>query len=207
MYLIASALIALLVIAGFALGGIPLGGLGGGQGDAEGPAPGIGRAVDTPEDRTHFPEEFTITDIDEAGYTTTPPTSGRHWGRWATCGFYRDGIQTETTPVPDEVIVHNLEHGNIVVNYNLTNEAHVDALEDAFDSIGLAGQWGVARYYDRIPEGTVALTTWGVIDEWSVTDEGINPERMERFFEAYSGVLGPEFPNGSPCTTGGTMNP
>ena len=207
LYIGVSLLIAVLVIAGFAIGGLPIGGLGGGQGSAEQPVAGIGQAVDTPEDRSHFPDTLTISDIDENGYTTTPPTSGRHWGRWASCGFYRDGIEDSTEPIPDEVIVHNLEHGNIVVSYNLTNEAQVEALEDAFNSIGKANQWGVARHYDQIPEGSIALTTWGVIDQWNVVDNGIDRERMERFFDAYSGVLGPEFPNGSPCSIGGTMSP
>ena len=208
LYLLASALIAVLVIAGFALGGIPLGGGGNAQqGQASEPVAGIGQAVDTPDERTHFAAEFTITDINENGYTTTPPTSGRHWPQWASCGFYRDGIAPGTAQLSDEVIVHNMEHGNIVVSYNLADESQVDALEDAFSDIGQSNQWGVARHYDQIPAGTVALTTWGVIDRWNVTDDGINKDRIERFFEAYSGRLGPEFPNGSPCTIGGSMRP
>ena len=100
-----------------------------------------------------------------------------------------------------------MEHGNIIVSYNLAHEAQIDALEDAFNDIGQSNQWGAARYYNQIPAGTVALTTWGVIDQWNVTNDGIDKERIERFFEAYSGRLGPEFPNGSPCTIGGTMRP
>ena len=208
-YLGVSVLIAVLVIGGFALGGIPnLGGGGSGQqGQASEPVDGIGQAVDTPDDASHFPEEFTITDINEDGYTTTPPTSGRHWPRWASCGFYRDGIAPGSTQLADEVIVHNMEHGNIVVSYNLADEAQIDALEVAFNDIGQSGQWGVARYYDRIPAGAIALTTWGVIDQWNVADDGINKDRIEQFFGAYSGQLGPEFPNGSPCTIGGSMGP
>ena len=210
LYISASSLIAILVIAGFAIGGIPLGGGGGDsqQGRATAYIPGIGHEVDVIDDVTHFSEEFTISDIVDGGYSTTPPTSGRHWGRWASCGFYRNGIQPDTEPVPDEVIVHNMEHGNIILSYNITDEAQVDTLEADFNSIGDARLWGVARYYDKIPEGQIVLTTWGVIDQWNLADAGIDPRtRMGRFFDAYSGALGPEFPNGSPCTSGGSMNP
>ena len=193
-------LIAVLVIGGFAIGGLAGIQLGGG-GDASEYVEGVGEAVPTTEDRTHFAPNFTIADItDGAGYTTTPPTSGRHWDGWVSCGFY--GVDQ---PVPDERIVHNMEHGNIVVSYNLTDPEQVKELEDAFDSIGLTDRWGVARYYDKIPEGTVALTTWGVIDG---PMDGIDRGRMERFFEEYSGTLSPEFPNGgADCTRGGVMNP
>ena len=97
-----------------------------------------------------------------------------------------------------------MEHGNIIVHYNLSDDTQVDELASAFDGIGLTNLWGVARPYMEIPEGTVALTTWGVVDG---PMDGVIPERIERFFDAYSGKLGPEFPNGAPCTQGGVMSP
>ena len=174
---------------------------GGGQGRADGYVQGIGTEVETSEDRTHFADNFTITDVtDGEGYSTTPPTSGRHWNGWAACGFYGPD-----QPLPDERIIHNMEHGNIVVSYNFSDPDQIAELEDVFDSIGRTNLWGVARFYDQIPEGTVALTTWGVIDG---PMDGIQKDRIEQFFEAYSGTLSPEFPNsGAPCTTGGVMNP
>ena len=180
---------------------------------------GIGIEAELAPSAAHFPDNLTIGDVAPEGYLTTPPTSGRHWNGWVQCGFY-------TNPVPDERIVHNMEHGNIVVSYNLADQAQIDELQDAFDDIGLSNAWGVARPYDPgtvdadgnelFPEGTIALTTWGVIDKWNVREVddaddhrivGVDKDRIERFFEAYSGKLGPEFPNGAPCTTGGVMNP
>lgn len=174
---------------------------GGGQGEADGYVEGIGTEVETSEDRQHFADNFTIESVTgDEGYLTTPPTSGRHWNGWVACGFY-----PPEQSLPDERIVHNMEHGNIIVSYNLTDPTAVQELEDAFDSIGKTNLWGVARFYDQIPEGTVALTTWGVIDG---PMEGVDKDRIERFFDAYSGTLSPEFPNGgAPCTTGGVMNP
>ena len=164
--------------------------------------PGIGRQVEVAGDAAHFPDTLDITAVVPDGYHTVdpddpnvaiPPTSGRHWDRWASCGFY-------TEPVPDERIVHNMEHGNIIVSYNLTDQAEIDALKAAYEAIDLTAAWGVARPYDGIAEGAVALTTWGVVDGPMA---GVDADRIGRFFDAYAGKLGPEFPNGAPCTQGG----
>ena len=164
--------------------------------------PGIGRQVEVAGDAAHFPNNLDITAVAPKGYLTVdpddpsvaiPPTSGRHWDRWASCGFY-------TEPVPDERIVHNMEHGNIIVSYNLTDQAEIDALKAAYEAIDLTAAWGVARPYDGIAEGAVALTTWGVVDGPMV---GVDAARIKRFFDAYADKLGPEFPNGAPCTQGG----
>ncbi len=173
-----------------------LGGPGGGTGSADGYVDGIGEQLDVEDSREHFPDTISISAVNPDGYTV-PPTSGRHWNGWVSCGFYTD-------PVPDERIVHNMEHGNIIVHYNLPDAAQVAELRDAYDAIGQTTAWGVARPYDQIPVGTVALTTWGVRDG---PMNGVDQGRIERFFEAYSGKLGPEFPNGAPCTQGGVMSP
>ena len=187
------------LIIGIVIYAIPLGGGNDGSGstgDTDGYVGGIGMLIEISDDRGHFPDTLSITSVNPDGYTI-PPTSGQHWNGWVSCGFY-------TAPVPDERIVHNMEHGNIIVHYNLPDPAQVDELRAAYDSIGETERWGVARPYDQIPEGTIALTTWGVRDGPMDT---IDRERMARFFESYSGKLGPEFPNGAPCTQGGVMSP
>ncbi len=188
--------------------------LGVGTGSADGYVPGVGEELAVPSNRDHFSDNINIASVNPDGYTV-PPTSGQHWNGWVQCGFYRN-------PVPDERIVHNMEHGNIIVHYNLANPTQVEELADAFGDIGQASLWGVARPYnpgeELFPEGSIGLTTWGVRDVWNVRDiaadgdnagqpVGIDPERIERFFETYSGKLGPEFPTGAPCTQGGVMNP
>ncbi len=191
LYLAASAIVAILVIAGFAVGGIPLGG--GSQGVDVGRyseyQEGIGVQQDLMPTVNHVPENQTV------DYSTTPPTSGDHWDLWARCGFYENGL-------PDERIVHNLEHGNIVVSYNLPDPADVEQLREFMDGFDMAPAWAVTRSYDRISEGAVALSAWGVLD----TMQGVDEERIERFFEAYAGKLGPEFPNGAPCMVTGVMS-
>ena len=141
--------------------------------------------------RDHFAPSLRISDVVPGGYSTVPPTSGQHWGAWSDCGFYNH-------PLPDELLVHNLEHGNIIVSYNLTDESEVASLREVVEAIPFAREFAIVRRYLAIPEGMVALTTWGVLDRMM----GVDRERIARFFADYPGNTGPEFANGLPCTTG-----
>ena len=53
---------------------------------------------------THVPAET------KASYNSNPPTSGNHTAQTAPWGI-------STTPLPDISLVHNLEHGGIVIHY------------------------------------------------------------------------------------------
>lgn len=171
-------IIALLVIGGFGVGAIiPL--IGGGQGLRVGKSDkyveGVGVSHPLLPTRNHIAEGQTVQ------YNSVPATSGDHWGLWANCGFYPEGL-------PDERVVHNLEHSNIVVSYNFTAPEEIGALRQAVDSLGLSRAWGVTRYYDKVPAGTVVLTAWGIMD----TMQGVDPDRIKKFFETYAGKIGPE---------------
>ena len=188
-YIAAAITVAVLVIGGFIAEGLVgilpnNSGVGGSSEYVE----GVGEQQEIMPTRSHVPEGVSVT------YNTTPPTSGDHWDWWARCGFYPDGM-------PDERIVHNLEHGNIIVSYNLPDQAQVQQLRAFMDNFELAPAWAVTRYYDQIPPNTVALSAWGVLD----TMQGVDETRIERFFREYAGTLGPEFPNGAPCTASGVM--
>jgi len=175
-YLAASLLIAVLVIASFAFASFTGGGGGGtaDSGNAQQYVEGVGTQVSILAP-SHISEGI------EATYNSSPPTSGEHWATPANCGFYDGGL-------PDERVVHNLEHGNIVVNYNLPLESDIGALRDALGNIGMSRIWGVTRAYEGIPTGQISLTAWGVLD----TFLGVDEARIARFFETYAGSLGPE---------------
>ena len=125
--------------------------------------------------KDHVPEGQTVI------YSTTPPTSGDHWARWAECGFYEDGL-------PDELITHNLEHGNIVVSYNFASQQEINKLRETMDSIKLADEWGVTRFYNEIPEGQIAVAAWGRL----YTAQNIDRDQIAMFFADYAGKRGPE---------------
>ena len=193
-YVGVSLVIAVLVIGGFVIGDM---GFGSGanaarSGSSDGYVEGVGLQHDIMPTRDHVPEPQTV------AYSTFPPTSGNHWDQWARCGFYEH-------MVPDERITHNLEHGNIIVSFNLADAAQVEELRDVMDDIGMASAWGITRPYDKIPEGTIALATWGISDRMDVVD-GIDEDRIRTFFETYSGSLSPEFPGGLPCSQTGVMD-
>jgi hypothetical protein len=135
----------------------------------------IGQPVTILQSVNHVPEGQKV------GYSDSPPTSGEHWSRPASCGFY-------TQDLPDERIIHNLEHGNIVVSYNFANPAQVTGLRDALEDIELFDDWGVARPYGRMADGQVAIAAWGHLH----TMDGVSPGELALFFEALAGVNGPE---------------
>ena len=184
LYVVASAIIAVLVIGGFAIGGTNFQ-RGAQTGRSQEYVEGVGvrqefMPVGPRGLNAHVSENQTVS------YNTNPPTSGDHWSTPARCGVYEDGL-------PDERIVHNLEHGNIVVSYNLASPEDVDQLKNVVDDIGLNPVWGVTRFYDKIPVGTVAVAAWGVLDTMEVTfGAGIDKARIKTFFETYAGSLGPE---------------
>ena len=186
-YLLASVVIAVLVIAGFAIGSVNFGG--GGStvptGRSEEYVRGVGEQH--PIMINTYPNPH-VAESESVSYSTAPPTSGIHWSRWSECGFFEDGV-------PDERITHNLEHGNIVISYNLSSPEEVAQLRDAVESVDLYQHWGLTRLYDKIPVGTVALATWGVLD----TMQGVDRERIDAFFTFYAGNLATEQ---VPCSAG-----
>ena len=189
-YVGASAIIAILVIGGFAIGDAGIGSGGGGPsrtGSSEQYVEGVGVSQDEMPTRTHIPESET------AIHATVPATSGDHWAGWSSCGFFEHTLA-------DELIVHNLEHGNIVISYNLSAQEDIEQLKATLEEIGLFSVWGVARAYDEIPDGTVVAAAWAVLD----TMEGVDEQRLRTFFETYAGTLGPER---IVCSQSGVMDP
>ncbi len=183
--LVVSIIIAVLVIGSFALGPI-LDSLQNREeisyGSAAAYVDGVGIKQDIMRTKNHVDLDSNP-DNDDVVYNSVPPTSGDHQSVAHRCGFFTD-------PVPDEQIVHNLEHSNIVISYNLPNQADVEALENVYNDLqeGWRNHFTIARPYDQIKEGQVGLSAWGVLDVM----DGVDQARIERFFEHYVGRLGPE---------------
>ena len=108
--------------------------------------------------------------------TGPPPVWGDHWSSPTRCGFYEQAV-------PDEIVLHNLEHGNVVMSYNLTDSSDVARLKEVHSSLGGSDDWLVTRPYDLIPEGEVAMTAWGILDQFT----GVDEEGIKRFYKAYQG--------------------
>lgn len=124
-------------------------------------------------------------------YNSLPPTSGPHVGGKAEWG-------TSDKPIPDELQVHNLEDGGVVVQYNCppgkntSAEATIGA-ELPDDCTKLISQLTdiVKKYNDKVllaPYPTldtkIALTAWTRIDTFNEFDR----DRVERFIKAFRGI-------------------
>lgn len=94
-------------------------------------------------------------------YTSNPPTSGDHWPKPAPWGVYG-------SPLPDEELVHNLEHGGIWISYTGIDAATRRRLE------ALARKYQQAVILTPRPQNDakIAVASWGRLMELSSYDEG-----------------------------------
>lgn len=115
-------------------------------------------------------EEFPIAEAEHipegqkaTNYNSDPPTSGQHYSQPAEAGFYEEAL-------PDERLVHNLEHGHVVVYYNCTNltESACDDLKEgirqAMNSAGVVSSTQTLKIV-AVPrpdmQNMVTYTSWG----------------------------------------------
>ncbi|OGI74415.1 hypothetical protein A3D42_00975 [Candidatus Nomurabacteria bacterium RIFCSPHIGHO2_02_FULL_41_18] len=104
-----------------------------------------------------------------SGYNSNPPTSGPHW-----TGVAGAGIKDE--PVPDELVLHSMEHGAAVVWYREDlAQSDVDIIRSAFQSAS-GKKIMLPRKDLDVP---VALTSWGYLLELDTIDG----EKIKKFIE------------------------
>ena len=96
--------------------------------------------------REHIPEGS-----QHEPYNSSPPTNGPHYASPAQTGFY-------TSALPPEQLVHNLEHGQIVIWY--APDAPDEVKEDIEALVGEQPIATVASPYEGELEGNFALTAW-----------------------------------------------
>lgn len=110
---------------------------------------------------------------DHPPYNSSPPTSGPRLAALADWGVH-------TLPVPPELLVHNLEHGGVAVQYNCRQGCE----ELAAELERLTAPYArviVAPY--AFMEARIALTAWGRID----TLEEVGEARITAFLDAWEG--------------------
>lgn len=122
-------------------------------------------------------------------YNSNPPTSGPHYATPADTGFYPAPLETEQ-------VVHNLEHGQIVIWYSSDLSAQDQDLVEEITEDERAAT--VAVPYDIDPKYKLVLTAWnageGKDDNGTGILEGctdISQEAVNEFRAAYQGK-GPE---------------
>lgn len=102
-------------------------------------------------------------------YNSNPPTSGPHWADVAGAG-----IKDET--VPDELVLHSMEHGAAVVWYREgLGQAEIDKIKEAF--YASSGKKIMLPRKDL--DVPVALTSWGYLLKLQTIDEAKIKEFIE----------------------------
>lgn len=115
-------------------------------------------------------DHITQGSTEHPAYNSNPPTSGWHWPTPANWGIYK-------SEVPDEQLIHNLEHGGIWISYKPdANPELVAQLED------------FAKRYRKIivepraqNDSPIALAAWTRLQKLDNYDE----QTILKFIEAH----------------------
>lgn len=111
-------------------------------------------------------------------YNSNPPSSGWHYASPARGGFYDE-------PLPDEQVIHNLEHGDIWIAYNPDISDETKKVLKSF-----AGRYAVVSPRSE-NEGDISLVAWGRVDTFNAENGAVDEERIRDFISRYDN-RGPE---------------
>jgi len=146
------------------MGGVWLSSKGGSENQARLAKPMMGEKMPD-EGATHVARNE-----EHPAYGSNPSTSGWHWAD----GVAGAGIKSE--PVPDELILHSMEHGAAVVWYREgLSEADLGRVRSAFVSAS-GKKIMLPRKELDVP---VALTSWGYLLKQETINEAIIKEFIE----------------------------
>lgn len=137
--------------------------------------PPAGTESFTEEGNKHVPSAQRVT------YATDPPTSGMHWDGTVKRGFH------DQAPAP-ELLVHNLEHGNVIIYYDPVRLPKPD--QDKLKRVAqqFTGEWdGVVAVPRDDAEYPLILTAWQARLRLQTWDQA----KVDKFVDAYRG-RGPE---------------
>jgi hypothetical protein len=110
-------------------------------------------------------------------YNSNPPTSGWHYDTPALPGVYDE-------PIVDETLIHNLEHGYVIISYNcsLLEGIGCDELKTNLKSLfDLKRGWKIIVVPRPALDTGIALTAWDNIDKFNNYDQG----RIENFITQF----------------------
>ena len=108
-------------------------------------------------------------------YTSVPATSGWHY---SARGLAPAPWTVYDDPLPDEVLVHNLEHGGVGIHYDCPNGC--DDLILKLREIALNSSKVIMFPYPGM-DTRIALTAWTYIDRFDEFDE----DRITQFIDAH----------------------
>ena len=152
----------------------------------------VASCVPTMDDRLHVAPAIPICDqkaLDTQNYSnplcynSNPPTSGPH-------NANPMPFKVLDNPAPKENLVHNMEHGGVVVWYNTDDQSVIKQLADTVnEELGRRKFVVMSKYTDMEPN-TIAVTSWTRMDKFPVSD--YNKKRVTDFIEANDKRFNPE---------------
>ncbi|MBI3661117.1 DUF3105 domain-containing protein [Candidatus Acetothermia bacterium] len=163
-YIIGAAIVAVLAVAGYGIYVVM-------QPKSEVPQ--------VPATSQYFPEqsrEHIAAGADHPAYNSLPPTSGWHYAspaHWGVSG----------KPIPDELQVHNLEHGGIMIQYwpDLP-AADVDKLKEIVYKLRDKYCKIILAPYPKLDK-PIALTAWQRLDKFDTVDEARITAFVQEFID------------------------
>lgn len=133
------------------------------------------------EGRHHVPTGTKVTN-----YNSNPPNSGDHWDQPAKAGVYENTL-------PDEQVVHNLEHGYIWISYlpqvnksEATDGAQLkqglsDEERKALEEIIKKDDWKILMAPREANDSVIALAAWGRVMKL----DSLDLEKVKEFIKTY----------------------
>lgn len=106
-------------------------------------------------------------------YNSDPPTSGPHYARWPEAGIY-----APDATIPDEYLVHNLEHGHVWLSYRDASDSEII---DALAAIVQSYDGGIIMTVRPDNDSPVIAAAWGRVLKLESVDE----EQIRAFIARY----------------------
>jgi hypothetical protein len=161
------------------------------------PHPGPDNKLDTVgggDDRTHYATGTVIPictqEAINAGnltsplcYASNPPTSGPHADQPMPFGVLNN-------PAPKENLVHNMEHGGVVIWYNTSNQDVINQLKSLVNDQRDRQRFVVLTQYTGMEPETIAVTSWTRLDKFPAGD--YDKKRIEDFISEHHKRFNPE---------------
>ena len=136
-----------------------------------------------------FPDEGNshLTSGQKATYNQNPPTSGSHWNQ---AGVAPVPWGIKDTTFPNEAIVHNMEHGGVIIYWKGLTADEVDKLKDLVRLMTNGGfKKIVLEPYADMNDARVALTSW----DWGLKLPTYDDAQIVKFVKShYDGPDAPE---------------
>lgn len=115
---------------------------------------------------------------DHPPYNSNPPSSGWHYANPAVEDFY-------TEELPDEQLVHNLEHGDVWIAYHPRITKENQKILAAFADSKVIVTPREANEFD------ISLVAWGRVDSFNLENGIVQKDRIRDFIKRYKNK-GPE---------------